>query len=201
MATIPNSTDNVSTGKGVAGGYLFSAPKPGTTEALDTLITGLLAMGELSDSFSNLGFVANDGLTESESKSTSTETDMNGDPIYTTSSDRNETWKVRLVEMKREAALKEIYGDGNVSGTTTLVAQHNGDDHPEHVYVLELVLKDGSRARKVMPLGQVTEIGDMVINSTTLLGREITISGNMYTNAAGTVKGTAFDVYGPKTKG
>ena len=201
MATIPNSTDNVSTGKGVAGGYLFSTPKPATAEALDTLITGLLAMGELSDSFSNMGYVANDGLTESESKSTSTETDMNGDTIYTTSSDRTETWKVRLVEMKRAATLKAIYGDSNVSGTTPLVAQHNNDDNPELVWVLELALKDGSRARKVMPLGQVTERGDMTINSTTLLGREITITGNMYTNAAGTVKGTAFEVYGPKTEG
>lgn len=186
MAIIQNNADYVSTGKGVKGGYFFSAAKPATDEAFQTLMTKLLDLSkELSDSdgFANLGHIASDGITVSESKSTSNETDMNGDTVYTTSADRTETLRCQLIE-RRADALKEIYGTGNVEGTDTLTIHHNGDDHENRVYVAELVLKDGTRDRMIIGAGQVTEIGDMTINSQTLYGREITVTCNSFSYTA-----------------
>lgn len=185
MAIVPNSAQNVSTGKGVAGGYFFSAPR---TEAVLATLAGLSDFStNLSDSFVNLGHISSDGIVVSESATTNTDTDMNGDPINTSRSEREETVRVTLVE-RRADALKEQYGQNNVTvvdGTsdapdlaTTL---HTNDDRDHRVYVAELVKKDGLRWRVIIPDGQITEIGDLTINSATLLGREATISCNVYT--------------------
>jgi hypothetical protein len=52
--------------------------------------------------------------------------------------------------------------------------------------VAELVLKDGRRWRKVIPDGQVTEIGDLTENSSTILAREITVAMNVFSWTEGT---------------
>jgi hypothetical protein len=52
--------------------------------------------------------------------------------------------------------------------------------------VAELVKKDGNRLRQIIPDGQVTEIGDLTENSSTILAREITIAANVFTWTTGT---------------
>lgn len=193
-----NNTDYVSTGKGVAGGYYLVVEKPSTAAALDTLIASLLSSSDRPTGAVNLGYITSDGVTESISKSSTVETDMNGDPIITTGSDRTETWRMRFAEVKRKAVLELMYGAGNVSESSgKIVAWHSNVDLPEMVHILDLVLKDGSRARRCMPQGQLTELGDLSINSTSILGRETTVSGNLYTSQDGTMSGTAFEVYWP----
>jgi hypothetical protein len=179
-----NNTQNVSTGKGVAGGYLFSAPR--TTEVLAALAGLSDLTSALPNAFVNVGYVASDGIVESESVDTSTATDMNGDPIDTSRSNRTETERVKLVEIKRDA-LAEQYGHSNVTDASGLItAHHNNAEHEHRVYVAELLLKDGRRWRKVIPDGQVTEVSDLTINSSEIVGREVTISCNTYTWVEGT---------------
>lgn len=189
MAIAKNNTDYVSTGKGVAGGYFFSAAKPATDEAFQTLIAKLLSLSnELSedDGFANLGYISSDGMTVSESVSTTNETDMNGDTVYTTSSDRTETLACNLLE-QNVAAFKEVYGTSNVtvdkSGVVTI--HHTNAEHENRIYVAELVLKDGRRKRMIIGAGQVTEHGDQTINSSTLLGNDITITCNSFSYKIG----------------
>ena len=179
-----NNAQNVSTGKGVAGGYFFSAPR--TAEVLATL-PGLSDLSTpLHQSFANIGYIASDGIVESESVDTSTATDMNGEPIDTSRSNRTETERIKLVEVKRDA-LAEQYGHSNVTDEAGLItAHHNNAEHDHRVYVAELVLKDGRRWRKVIPDGQVTEVADLTINSSEIVGREVTISCNTYTWVEGT---------------
>lgn len=174
-----NNAENVSTAKGIAGGYLFSAPRTAATLAL------VLTLGDftvqLSDAFANLGHVASDGIVESESVDTSTDTDMNGDAVNTSRSNRVETEKFTLLESKRDS-LAEQYGHSNVTDAGGLITVHHNNEEREHrVYVAELVLKDGRRWRKVIPDGQVSEVADLTLNSTTLAGREVTVTCNAYT--------------------
>ena len=185
MSVIANSAKNVSTGKGVAGGYFFSAPR--TTAVLATLAGLSNFATPLSADFVNLGHISSDGIVIGESVTTNTDNDMNGDPINTSRSEREETVRVTLVE-RRADALKEQYGQANVSvvaGTSdapdTATTVHNNDERDHRVYVAELVKKDGLRWRVIIPDGQITEIGDLTINSATLLGREATINCNAYT--------------------
>lgn len=190
MTTVANNAKTVSTGKGVAGGYFFSAPR--TTAVLESL-TGLSDFTtSLNDAFVNLGYISSDGIVIGESVTTNTDNDMNGDPVNTSRSDRTETVRVTLIE-RRADALKEQYGQSNVSvaaGTSgapdVATVHHNNDERDHRVYVAELVKKDGLRWRVIIPDGQINEIGDLTINSSTLLGREATINCNAYTYTVGT---------------
>lgn len=155
-----NNAQNVSTTKGIAGGYLFSAPRTAATLAL------ILTLGDftvqLTDAFVNLGHVAADGIVEGESADTNTDTDMNGDAVNTSRSNRVETEKFTLLENKKDS-LAEQYGHSNVTDASGLLTVHHNNEEREHrIYVAELVLKDGRRWRKVVPDGQVTEVADQI---------------------------------------
>ena len=170
-ATGSNTVANVSTTKGVAGGYFFSAPSTATVPTDYSTALG-------SD-FVNLGFISEDGVTESIETDAETLVDMNGDAVFTASSSRTETITMTLIEVK-EAALKEIYGHDMVTATTSLITvRHGSHTASERIYVLELVLRDGRRWRQVAPAGQVTEVGEMSLASGELAGREITITCNV----------------------
>ena len=171
MPTGANTVANVSTTKGVAGGYFYSAP---STATVPTDITTALPAD-----FVNLGFISEDGVTESIETDSESMVDMNGDTVYTASSSRTETITATLIEVK-EAALKEIYGHDMVTATTDLITvRHGSHTASERIYVLELVLRDGRRWRQVVPAGQVTEVGEMSLASGELAGREITITCNV----------------------
>lgn len=174
MPTGANTVANVSTTKGVAGGYFYSAP---STATVPTDITTALGAD-----FVNLGFISEDGVTESIETDAETLVDMNGDAVFTASSSRTETITMTLIEVK-EAALKEIYGQDMVTTTTgAITVKHATHSSPNRIYVLELVLRDGRRWRQVAPAGQVTEVGEMSLASGELAGREITITCNVDSN-------------------
>ena len=171
MPTGTNTVANVSTTKGVAGGYFFSAP---STATVPTDITTALPAD-----FVNLGFISEDGVTESIETDSENLVDMNGDPVYTASSSRTETITLKLIEVK-EASLKEMYGQTMVSADTKLITvKHGSHDNPARIYVLELVLRDGRRWRQVVPAGQVTEVGELSLASGEVAGREVTITCNV----------------------
>jgi len=177
MAVTPNSTANVSKTKFVQGGYFFSAPI-GTTVPTDYNTA-------LDAAFVNVGYVSKDGVSEDISSSSSSETDANGDVIWVGSSERTETIKLKLVEIRKDS-LAEIYGHSNVTTDTTkkmLTANHKNGGHDARIYVLELLLEDGRKWRQVIHNGTVTEVGTLSLASTELAGREITITAA--TNAAG----------------
>ncbi len=183
MATGANSAANVTTGKGVTGGYIFSAPF--SQSVVEGLLTASDKFATLGNTFVCLGHITSDGIVISESKSTSTENDMNGDPILTSASERTETARFTLAE-RSEAALKEQYGHSNVSVASNVATiEHNNADRDHRIYVAELVKKDGNRLRQIIPDGQVTEVGDLTENSSTILAREITIAANVFTWTTG----------------
>lgn len=166
-STTNNNTANVSAGKGVKGGYIFSAPV-GTTLPTDIETT-------LDPAFKCLGFISEDGYVESVSEDSSDIVDMNGDLMDSTSSNRVESAQVTFAEIKAET-LKRQYGDGNVTDEDGLITvKHNSDSHPTFAYVLELVLKNGRRWRKVVPQGQSSELDDLTIASSELCQRPLTI--------------------------
>ena len=162
-----NNTANVSAGKGVKGGYIFSAPV-GTDLPTDIETP-------LDPAFKCLGFISEDGYVESVSEDSSDIVDMNGDLMDSTSSNRVESGQVTLAEIKAET-LKRQYGDKNVTDEGGLITvKHNSDSHPTFAYVLELVLKNNRRWRKVVPQGQSSELDDLTIASSELCQRALTI--------------------------
>lgn len=162
-----NSTDNVSAGKGVAGGYIFSAPV-GTELPTDYSTA-------LPDAYECLGFISEDGYTETVDEDSDDIVDINGDVMDTLHSSRVESGQVTLAEIK-EATLKRMYGDENVSDASGMITvKHNSNSHSTFVYVLELLLKNGRKWRKVVPLGQSSELDDLQIASSELASRALTL--------------------------
>lgn len=162
-----NNAANVSAGKGVKGGYIYSAPV-GTTLPTDIET-------ELDPAFKCLGFISEDGYVESISEDLNDTVDMNGDLMDSSNSNRVESAQFTLAEIKAET-LKRQYGENNVTDENGIITvKHNSDSHPVFAYVLELVLKNNRRWRKVVPKGQSSELDDLTIASSELCQRALTM--------------------------
>ena len=167
MPATTNNTANVSVGKGVVGGYFFSAP---ITATLPTDYSTALSAG-----YVNLGYITSDGLVISESAEATDFNDLNGDVIETARSSREETIQVTFAERKA-AVEKELYGQSNVTDANGMMTiDHTNDERDERIYVFEAVYKNGRRGRIIACKGKVTELGDMTLASSNLAGRQCTI--------------------------
>lgn len=168
MPVTPNSTENVSAGKGVAGGYFFAAPI-GTAAPTDIET-------ELDEAFANIGFVSEDGIVFSTESDTNDLVDMNGDTMDTASGTHTETFAVTFAEVKKDSQAI-LYGDGNVTDSNGLLTVHvKGEDAPHRICVFEGVLKNGRRWRRVIHDCRATELGDLTVASSELFGREGTFT-------------------------
>ena len=155
-----NETKNVSSTKGVKGGYIFVAPT-GTTLPTDIKTN-------LAEAFLNLGFISEDGYTESEETDANELKDMNGDLMDSATTSRVESAKLTLAEIKAQT-LKVMYGADNV-----ITVEHNGNKDEAWSIVLELVLKNGRRWRKVVPAAKSSELDDIKLAVSEIAGRQIT---------------------------
>lgn len=180
--TNTNNQANVSAGKGVKGGYIFSAPV-GTELPTDI-------KSKLDPAFRCLGFISEDGYVETIDEDSDDLVDMNGDIMDSTNGTRVESAQFTLAEIKADA-LKRQYGERNVTDENGVISvKHNSDSHDSFSYVLELVLKNGRRWRKVVPAGKSSELDDLTIASSELCQRALTMK--YLTDDAGN---TCYDYY------
>ena len=101
--------------------------------------------------------------------------DMNGDIMDSTNSNRVESAQFTLAEIKAET-LKRQYGEKNVTDANGVITvKHNSNSHDIFSYVLELVLKNNRRWRKVIPAGKSAELDDLNISSSELCQRPLTM--------------------------
>ena len=159
---------NVTTGKpGVSGGVYIAAS--GTT--LPTDATGALT------SFTGLGYVSEDGLTNTNSPESDTGKAWGGDIVITYQTEKSDTFQFTLIEAKNTDVLKAVYGDDNVTGTIAegITISANADEAVEHVWVFDMVMRNDTVKRIVVPSGKVTEIGDIVYKDDELVGYELTV--------------------------
>lgn len=165
--TNTNNQANVSSAKGVKGGYIFSAPV-GTSLPTDIKT-------KLDPAFKCLGFLSEDGYVESVNEDADDINDMNGDVMDSTNSKRVESAQLTFAEIKA-ATLRRQYGDANVTDENGLITvKHNADSHDVFAYVLDLVLKNNRRWRKVVPKGKSSELDDLTIASSELCQRALTM--------------------------
>lgn len=166
-----NNTKNVSAGKGVVGGYIFSAPV-GTALPTDYSTA-------LNAAFVNLGYVTDDGATFSTETDSNTFKDLNGDDIATSSGGKTRTLSVQFAEIKVDS-LKEVFGQTQVtvSNKGDITIAHDNADMPHRSIVMELVLRDGRKWRRVLPDAQVTEWGDLTVLYSDLVKLDVTYTLN-----------------------
>lgn len=168
MASTANNTANVSYGKFKSGGYFFLAPA-GTALPTDNSTA-------LTATFLNMGFLGDDGVNFSDSSSTETAYDANGDSIATSQGEIEKTFTVTFREIKKDN-LAVMYGTANVTDEGGVIEVHDkGPNATTYVGVFEILLKDGRKWRRIVPQCQPGELGDQTIAYNELVGREITMT-------------------------
>lgn len=127
--------------------------------------------------FDSLGYISDEGLTNSNSPTSTNVKAWGGDNVLTTQTDKPDTFKFKLIEALDINVLKTVYGDDNVSGNLDdgIVVKANSKQLPELPYVFDMLLRDDVAKRTVIPRGQIQSIADIVHNDGTVLGYEVTI--------------------------
>lgn len=162
--------NNVSAAKPAVGGAISVAPK-GT--ALPTDATTALAAA-----FVKLGYITEDGLTNSNNISTDTVKAWGGDEVLTIFQGREDSFQYTLMDALDVNVLKQVYGEENVTGTLAAGISINVKSNielPEQVMVADMVLKDGTLKRIVIPCGRVSDVGDITYSDSDAIGYETTI--------------------------
>lgn len=165
-----NNASNVTSAKPKVGGGIFSAPL-GTALPTD-------ATTALNAAFKNLGFVSEDGVTNSDERSTDDIKSWGGEIVNTVQTEKKDTFKYTLIEALNIDVLKEVYGEDNVSGTlkTGITIKSNASELPPHSIVIDTVLKDNALKRIVLPNAKVTEVGEIKYGHADNVGYETTVA-------------------------
>lgn len=180
-----NNKANVSTTRGVKGGYFFSAPI-GTTDIPTAANYKTWTPGT---AWENQGYVPEDGFTESASMDGGENLkDINQDIVDTTDTSVTETLNIGFMEIAK-APLSTQYGHENVTDEGgTITVDHNWGKAGEHrMYVLLLLLKNGRRWVKFIPDAKVTGLEDLTGNKTTIATRKATLTYLTDENGSGCI--------------
>jgi hypothetical protein len=132
---------------------------------------------ELSADYKTLGYISEDGVTNSQARTSSEIKAWGGAIIMTTQTDKTDTFKFVAVEALNEEVQKMTFGAANVStngnGMTTVRA--NSNELEAAVYVIELSL-NGAYRRIVIPNAKVSATGDIVYKDSDVIGYDTTIT-------------------------
>lgn len=167
-----NNASYVSAGKPKVGGAIFIAPL-GTTLPTD-------ATTDLDAAFENVGYISEDGYTNSNSAETDGIKAWGGDTVYDATTDKPDTFQWAMIEAGNTIVLKTVYGDDNVTGDleSGITVRANSKEAMERAIVIETVLRGNILKRTVIPRAQLTELGDIVYKDDELVAYETTFSAH-----------------------
>lgn len=184
MTWTRNNKANVSTTRGVKGGYFFSAAIG--VEGAPTKANFKTWAQNIPAGWDNLGYIPEDGITENvDMDSGEAINDINLDEVEHTDGTNSESVAVALMEIAK-SPLGELYGHDNVTDENGVIeVKHNWGNANEHrQYVFLLLLKNDRIWVKYIPDGKRTGLDELSLNKTTVAQRKMTIT--YLTNEDGT---------------
>lgn len=165
-----NNSANITSTNPADGGELHRAAL-GSTLPVD-------AVEDLDAAFNGLGFTGEDGFVITQARSTEDKRAYGGDVVYSLQTEYGVSVQVTVYESQNAEVLKTVFGDDNVdsdavTGTTTVL--YNKKRLPRSVFVSDHITDQGL-LRQVIPIGQVTEVGDVSLVHTDILMYQLTIT-------------------------
>lgn len=165
-----NNVENVAAGKPKITGAVFYDPTGSADLPTD-------ATTALDTDFVCCGYVSQDGVTNTPTKTSTDIKAWGGDTVLSDQTDYSDKFKMKLIEVLNGNVLKAVYGSSNVSGSLSagMTVTANSEQLSERPWVIEMVLR-GAVKRISIPLGKITEIGDIAYKDGEPIGYEITIT-------------------------
>lgn len=162
-------TNNVTYGKPAVSGAVSIAPV-GTTLPKD-------AKEKLEVAFKNLGYISEDGFTNTNSPETDSIKAWGGDTVLVLQTSKDDTFATTFIESLNINVLKLIYGDENVTGdlATGIKVKANAKPQKPYSFVVDQILAEGALKRIVIPSATITELGEIVYKDDEPVGYETTL--------------------------
>lgn len=159
-----------------------SAGKPNVTGAVFRAPLGISlptnAREDLAEGFNDLGYVSEDGVTNSNSPSSQNIKAWGGAIVYAYQNEKPDTMKLKLIEALNPEVQKAVYGSDNVEGTleSGITIKANAKEAEEGAWVIDMALRENTMKRIVIPDGKVTQVGDIVYVDNDVIGYDLTIT-------------------------
>ena len=165
-----NNSSNVSAAKPNISGAIYKAP---LTASLPTT-----ADETLSADFTCLGYISEDGITNSNARESDEFKAWGGDTVLTSQTSYTDTFQFKLLEYLNADVKKTVYGADNVSGAlaTGMTVQANSKELTSAAWVIDMIMRDDTMNRIVIPSGKISEIGDVVYSDSELTAYDITVT-------------------------
>lgn len=165
-----NNAANVSAGKPAISGSIYRAPADAELP--------VTATEDLDEEFVCMGYISEDGLRNNNSPSYDSVKAWGGDTVLWTQTDKEDTFSFTMLEAMNVEVLKAVYGDDNVTGDLTegIAISVNSKELEECAWVIDMILNGGNLKRIVLPLGKITEVGEISYTDGDAVGYEVTVS-------------------------
>lgn len=165
-----NNASNVSAAQPNITGAIYYAP---TTTTLPTTADEALAAG-----FTCLGYISEDGITNSNSRESDEFKAWGGVTVLSSQTSYTDTFNFKLLEVLNVDVLKTVFGADNVTGTleTGITVNANSKELGSFSWVIDMIMRDDTLNRMVIPQGKVSEVGDTTYSSSDLVAYDVTVT-------------------------
>lgn len=139
------------------------------------------AVDTLDPAFVDLGYIGEDGFTESNTRDTTKKKAFGGATVKILQTDYASTVTFTFLESLNADVLRAVFGEDNVTVTpatastgTQVTVDKNKKTLPHASWVIDTIDGD-ARYRSYIPDGQITSIGDITVVHTDTIAYQVTI--------------------------